>query len=104
MHATLGSDLVLDPERPEYHRATLEWCPRAAPAGLDGLLAGARLDGGDDDDDDADAAAKALPVAQSTGRQIGSRLTSMRAARRCFWNCLADRGGFDEARRSRRSS
>ena len=80
VHATLGSDLVLDPERPEYHRATLEWCPRAAPAGLDGLLAGARLDGGDDDDADADAAAKALPVAHSTGRQISSRLTSMRGA------------------------
>ena len=30
VHATLGSDLVLDPERPEYHRATLEWCPRGA--------------------------------------------------------------------------
>ena len=75
VHATLGSDLVLDPERPEYHRATLEWCPRAAPAGLDGLLAGAA-----DGDDDARDDAAALPVAHSTGRQISSRLTSMRGA------------------------
>jgi len=49
LHVSLGQDLKLDPERPEYHRATLCW--------RDGQI-----------------------IAESTGRQISSRLLSMRSA------------------------
>jgi gephyrin len=76
----LEADVRLDAERPEYHRATLRWeTPCAAPPGVASTA-------DDDDDDDADEAdeanayARSLPVAQSTGRQISSRLSSMTGA------------------------
>lgn len=55
VQAYLGGALPLDPERPEYHRATLQWDP-TLNAGNGGYLA------------------------VSTGRQASSRLLSMRTA------------------------
>ncbi|GJP53026.1 hypothetical protein CLOM_g12172 [Closterium sp. NIES-68] len=61
VQAYLSSPLRLDPERPEYHRASLHWESNMAAAV---------------------ASAPATPgfVADSTGRQISSRLLSMRSA------------------------
>lgn len=53
IHCVLNETLTLDPERPEYHRAVLEWNGATHPS---------------------------LPIAHSTGRQISSRLLSMRGA------------------------
>ncbi|MEW5308598.1 MAG: hypothetical protein WDW38_000543 [Sanguina aurantia] len=80
VHARLASSLRLDPERPEYHRATLVWCSKnpAAPTSSS-------------DPSSADAS-PALPAAAgetgfgfelwalSTGNQISSRLLSARSA------------------------
>lgn len=52
LHCVLAETLSLDVERPEYHRAVLDWT------------------GGE----------SSLPIARSTGRQISSRLLSMRRA------------------------
>ena len=54
LQAVLAQDIALDKERPEYHRATLDW--------------------------EANDSSANLPLARSTGRQISSRLTSMRGA------------------------
>lgn len=82
-HATLSADIALDPERPEYHRAALEWTsgslrgfssrPGFGPGSGSSLpaFASLALSGGDP---------SAHPVAHSTGRQISSRLTSMLGA------------------------
>jgi len=69
LQAVLAQDIALDKERPEYHRATLDW--EASPA-WDFA----------NHDDFADVTKKKtnLPLARSTGRQISSRLTSMRGA------------------------
>ena len=65
LQAVLAQDIALDKERPEYHRATLDW----------------EASGGDFANHDfADAGKTNLPLARSTGRQISSRLTSMRGA------------------------
>ena len=63
LQAVLAQDIALDKERPEYHRATLDW--EAS---------------GEDSRDGAVRNATRLPLARSTGRQISSRLTSMRGA------------------------
>ncbi|KAK9840649.1 hypothetical protein WJX81_006905 [Elliptochloris bilobata] len=59
VHARLAAPLKLDPERPEYHRATLHWERRL---GMEEGAVGGEL------------------VAESTGGQISSRLLSMRSA------------------------
>ena len=67
LQAVLAQDIALDKERPEYHRATLDW----------------EASGGDfasHDFADAGKTKTNLPLARSTGRQISSRLTSMRGA------------------------
>ena len=65
LQAVLAQDIALDKERPEYHRATLDW----------------EASGGDFANfANADAGKTNLPLARSTGRQISSRLTSMRGA------------------------
>ena len=62
LQAVLAQDIALDKERPEYHRATLDW--EAKDASIANVF----------------HAKKNLPLARSTGRQISSRLTSMRGA------------------------
>jgi gephyrin len=59
VHVRTASDLKMDPERPEYHRAVARWAlpPGAAAGALGGEL-----------------------VAHSTGGQISSRVLSLRAA------------------------
>ena len=67
LQAVLAQDIALEMERPEYHRATLDW----------------EASGGDfasHDFADAGKTKTNLPLARSTGRQISSRLTSMRGA------------------------
>ncbi|CAI5474258.1 unnamed protein product [Closterium sp. Yama58-4] len=75
VQAHISSALRLDPERPEYHRASLRWEPNV-PAALASPTAAA-------------SAATSIPpssaavsgfIADSTGRQISSRLLSMRSA------------------------
>uniref|UniRef100_A0A061S380 Molybdopterin biosynthesis protein CNX1 n=1 Tax=Tetraselmis sp. GSL018 TaxID=582737 RepID=A0A061S380_9CHLO len=56
VHARVASALRLDPQRPEYHRATVRWAPR-----------GDGREGGEF-------------VAESTGGQMSSRLLSARSA------------------------
>ena len=62
VHAKLSGALKLDPERPEYHRATLHWSPGESGAAGEGLSAPGGF------------------VATSTGGQISSRLGSVRGA------------------------
>ena len=62
LQAVLAQDIALDKERPEYHRATLDW----EASGGDFASHGKTNTN--------------LPLARSTGRQISSRLTSMRGA------------------------
>ncbi len=57
LHATLTSDIKLDHERPEYHRATLQYGP--VPGAQDGAVGW---------------------YAVSTGNQISSRILSARSA------------------------
>ena len=73
IHAVVSSDLKLDPERPEYHRATLDWQERPAATTLGAFIPGASAD------DDV-MGTRYLPLAHSTGKQVSSRLTSMRGA------------------------
>ncbi len=40
IHVTLTSDLKLDPERPEYHRATVQYGPRYSTRGRQGQKPG----------------------------------------------------------------
>ena len=69
IHATLASDITLDNERPEYHRASLEW-----PSG------GSSGSWSYNPSDTNKSTDTNLPTATSTGRQISSRLKSMRGA------------------------
>ena len=64
LQAVLAQDIALDKERPEYHRATLDWEAKDASFAEKNVF----------------HAKKNLPLARSTGRQISSRLTSMRGA------------------------
>jgi gephyrin len=62
----IGQKMKLDPERPEYHRASLSW--------------------------QSDASGEGSWVANSTGGQSSSRLASMRSANALL--VLPQRSGF----------
>jgi len=72
VHVVVSSDLKLDPERPEYHRATLDWQEQLTTTTLGAFTPGASAD-------DVKSTPH-LPAAHSTGKQVSSRLTSMRGA------------------------
>lgn len=72
VHVVVSSDLKLDPERPEYHRATLDWQEQLTTTTLGAFTPGASAD-------DVKST-RHLPAAHSTGKQVSSRLTSMRGA------------------------
>lgn len=75
IHAVLGHDIVLDHERPEYHRAVLHWpegTVRDVQDKVDMTLGNCPYQ--------VNLGTENLPTAISTGRQISSRLTSMKGA------------------------
>ncbi len=80
--ARLASDLRLDPERPEYHRATLQWS--TTPPGSPAAAASCSVDAPSPQEPQAGARAPVLGACQlwalSTGNQISSRLLSARSA------------------------
>ncbi|GLI59317.1 hypothetical protein VaNZ11_001172 [Volvox africanus] len=82
--ARLTSDLKLDPERPEYHRATLQWS--LVPAGTRTSATSATAASSDDSTSPSGPQPQPQPLgacelwAISTGNQISSRLLSARSA------------------------
>lgn len=81
--ARLTSDLKLDPERPEYHRATLQWSrvPPGTPAAAAASAASGTSEGrGDEGQADGGLPGGFELWAVSTGNQISSRLLSARSA------------------------
>ena len=82
-------ELCLDPERPEYHRAVVQWGAVSAPSSTTSNSNSTSSNGPDNRPDAA--VPKLALTARSTGSQMSCRLLSMRGANALL--CLPARAG-----------